>query len=174
LCVQAFNGHRGAVTGLAFRQGTQQLMSSSLDRTIKLWSVEDRSYIDTLYGHQSDVIAIDCLRQERILTAGRDRTLRLWKVGFYATYTSLYLSALCWIGILGSSVVAFTAVEPEFFSTLVAGLLKTPVAYRVIGVWVLEFSTSFGDAGCVLYDRFPRSHHLCLEATRRTLKAAVL
>ncbi|KAG0565708.1 hypothetical protein KC19_7G009100 [Ceratodon purpureus] len=78
--LQAFNGHRGAVTGLAFRQGTQQLMSSSLDRTIKLWSVEDRSYIDTLYGHQSDVIAIDCLRQERILSAGRDRTLRLWKV----------------------------------------------------------------------------------------------
>lgn len=80
LCVQAFNGHRGAVTGLAFRQGTQQLMSSSLDRTVKLWSVEDRSYIDTLYGHQSDVIAIDCLRQERILSVGRDRTLRLWKV----------------------------------------------------------------------------------------------
>lgn len=78
--LQAFNGHRGAVTGLAFRQGTQQLMSSSLDRTIKLWSVEDRSYIDTLYGHQSDVIAIDCLRQERILSCGRDRTLRLWKV----------------------------------------------------------------------------------------------
>lgn len=78
--VQAFNGHRGAVTGLAFRQGTQQLMSGSADRTIKLWSVEDRSYIDTLHGHQSEVIAIDCLRQERILSAGRDRNLRVWKV----------------------------------------------------------------------------------------------
>lgn len=78
--LQAFNGHRGAVTGLAFRQGTQQLMSSSSDRTVKLWSVEDRSYIDTLHGHSSDVIAIDCLRQERILSAGRDRTLRLFKV----------------------------------------------------------------------------------------------
>lgn len=78
--IQAFNGHRGAVTGLAFRQGTQQLMSGSADRTIKLWSVEDRSYIDTLHGHQSEVIAIDCLRQERILSAGRDRNLRVWKV----------------------------------------------------------------------------------------------
>ena len=86
LYVQAFNGHKGAVMGLTFRQGTQQLMSCSLDRYIKLWSVEDRSYIDTLYGYQSDIMAIDCLRQERILSAGRDRTctLRLWKVSFHA------------------------------------------------------------------------------------------
>mgnify|MGYP000609653020 CR=1 FL=1 len=55
-------------------------MSASFDRTIKLWSVEDRSYIDTLYGHQSEVLSIDCLRQERVLSAGRDRTLRIWKV----------------------------------------------------------------------------------------------
>lgn len=61
-------------------------MSSSLDRTIKLWSVEDRSYIDSLFGHQSDVLAIDCLRQERILTAARDRTLRLWKVNLHAKF----------------------------------------------------------------------------------------
>lgn len=93
--VQAFNGHRGAVTGLAFRQGTQELMSSSMDRCIKLWSVEDRSYIDTVFGHQSDVIAIDCLRQERILSAGRDRTLRLFKVQFRATYISYSVVYYC-------------------------------------------------------------------------------
>lgn len=78
--LQAFPGHRGAVSSLVFRPGTQQLMSAALDRTIKLWNVEDRSYMDTLYGHQSEVLTIDCLRQERILSAGRDRTLRLWKV----------------------------------------------------------------------------------------------
>ena len=84
LYVQAFNKHKGAVTGLMFRQGTQQLMSCSLDRYIKLWSVEDHSYIDTLYGYQSNIMAIDCLCQEHILSAGRDRTLRLWKVSFHA------------------------------------------------------------------------------------------
>eukprot|EP00252_Welwitschia_mirabilis_P008340 TRINITY_DN2012_c0_g1_i1.p1 TRINITY_DN2012_c0_g1~~TRINITY_DN2012_c0_g1_i1.p1 ORF type:complete len:530 (+),score=109.46 TRINITY_DN2012_c0_g1_i1:133-1722(+) len=78
--IQAFQGHRGAVSCLAFRQGTQQLISGSYDRTIKLWSAEDRSYIDTLYGHQSEILTIDCLRKERILSCGRDRTMRLWKV----------------------------------------------------------------------------------------------
>ncbi|MCO5568048.1 hypothetical protein L7F22_021744 [Adiantum nelumboides] len=78
--LQAFPGHRGAVSSLVFRQGTQQLMSASFDRTIKLWSVDDRAYMDTLFGHQSEVLTIDCLRQERVLSAGRDRTLRLWKI----------------------------------------------------------------------------------------------
>ncbi|CAM6032665.1 unnamed protein product [Sphagnum compactum] len=78
--LQAFAGHRGAVTSLGFRKGTQQLFSGSLDRTIKLWSVDTRSYIDTLYGHQSEIVSLDCLRQERVLSAGRDRTLRLWKI----------------------------------------------------------------------------------------------
>jgi len=105
--VQAFNGHRGAVTGLAFRQGTQQLMSSSSDRTVKLWSVEDRSYIDTLHGHSSEVIAVDCLRQERILSAGRDRTLRLFKVLLEAPYMSSFFNILLWKNIEIILFVAF-------------------------------------------------------------------
>ncbi len=29
-----------------------QLFSSSYDRTVKMWSLDDRAYIDTLFGHQ--------------------------------------------------------------------------------------------------------------------------
>ena len=32
--------------------GTHTLMSCSSDRTVKLWSLDDRAYMDTLYGHQ--------------------------------------------------------------------------------------------------------------------------
>ena len=34
--------------GLAFRKGTNQLYSASHDRTVKLWNVEEKSYIETL------------------------------------------------------------------------------------------------------------------------------
>ncbi|KAF3323122.1 U3 small nucleolar RNA-interacting protein 2-like protein [Carex littledalei] len=78
--IQAFHGHRGPVSCLAFRQGTSQLFSGSFDRTIKLWNAEDRTHLDNLFGHQSEILTIDCLRKERLLTAGRDRTMRLWKV----------------------------------------------------------------------------------------------
>lgn len=78
--VQGFPQHRDIITGLAFREGTHELFSGSFDRTVKLWSLDDRAYIDTLFGHQSEVVALDVLRQERILTSGQDRTCRVWKV----------------------------------------------------------------------------------------------
>lgn len=48
---------RDAVTALAFRDGTHTLLSGSLDRTVKLWSCDDRAYMDTLFGHQVTVFA---------------------------------------------------------------------------------------------------------------------
>ena len=52
---QGFPHHRDIVTGLAFRDDTHVLYSGSFDRTVKIWSLDDRSYVDTLYGHQSEV-----------------------------------------------------------------------------------------------------------------------
>lgn len=50
---QALPGHKDAVTCLAFRDGTHELYSGSLDRSIKLWSLDDMAYVDTLFGHQA-------------------------------------------------------------------------------------------------------------------------
>ena len=35
--------------GLAFRQGFNQLFSASKDRTVKIWSLDEMAYVDTLY-----------------------------------------------------------------------------------------------------------------------------
>ncbi|KAI4297047.1 hypothetical protein L6164_036956 [Bauhinia variegata] len=78
--IQAFPGHRGAVSCLTFRQGTAELFSGSFDRNVKIWNAEDRTYMNTLFGHQSEVLDIDCLHKERVLTVGRDRSMQLFKV----------------------------------------------------------------------------------------------
>lgn len=78
--LQAFPGHRGPVSSLAFREGSTELFSGSFDRTVKIWNVEDRTYMNTLFGHQSEVLSIDCLRKERVLAVGRDRSMQLFKV----------------------------------------------------------------------------------------------
>ncbi|KAH8650912.1 WD40-repeat-containing domain protein [Tricladium varicosporioides] len=79
--LRVFTQHRDAVTGLAFRRGTNQLYSSSKDRTIKVWSLDELAYVETLFGHQDEVVDIAALTQERCLSVGaRDRTARLWKV----------------------------------------------------------------------------------------------
>lgn len=79
--IRAFSQHRDAVTGLAFRRGTNQLYSASKDRTVKVWSLDELAYVETLFGHQDQVVDVDALAQERCISVGaRDRTARLWKV----------------------------------------------------------------------------------------------
>ncbi|ROT43092.1 ribosomal RNA-processing protein [Sodiomyces alkalinus F11] len=79
--LRTFTHHRDAVTGLAFRRGTNQLYSCSKDRTVKVWSLDELAYIETLFGHQDVVLDIDALAQERCVSVGaRDRTARMWKV----------------------------------------------------------------------------------------------
>lgn len=56
--IKSFPGHKDAVTALAFRQGTHELFSGSLDRSIKIWSLDDMAYLDTLFGHQAEVSMI--------------------------------------------------------------------------------------------------------------------
>ena len=74
-------GHRGAITGLAFRRAqSAQLFSASDDRTVKVWDADEQLYIDTLYGHQAAVLAVAANNKERCVTVGADRTLRVWKI----------------------------------------------------------------------------------------------
>lgn len=66
---------------IAFRLGTMELYSSSFDRTVKVFDLSTLSYIETLFGHQDQILSIDALRGELAVTAGgRDKTVRFWKV----------------------------------------------------------------------------------------------
>ncbi len=41
-------GHRSGITGLVFRRGTRTLYSASMDRTVKIWNLDEMSYVETL------------------------------------------------------------------------------------------------------------------------------
>lgn len=81
--LKVFTQHRDAVTSLAFRGKTNQLFSASKDRTVKIWSLNELAYVETLFGHQDEVLDVAAVggTQERCVSVGaRDRTARLWKV----------------------------------------------------------------------------------------------
>jgi ribosomal RNA-processing protein 9 len=73
-------GHFGAIYGLCFQLGTTTLFSASQDRTVKVWDVAEKTFVETLYGHENEVLAVDSLHSYRVLSASSDHTVRLWKV----------------------------------------------------------------------------------------------
>jgi len=76
-----FVQHKNAITGLAFRRNAPELYSCSVDKTVKVWDTDSRSYIETLFGHQDTVHGIDANTRERAITAGgRDNTIRIFKI----------------------------------------------------------------------------------------------
>jgi ribosomal RNA-processing protein 9 len=78
--VKTFTGHRDAVSALAFRDGSHALYSGSWDRCLKHWTLDGMAYVETLFGHQAEVNALDAWRRERPVSCGRDRTVRIWKL----------------------------------------------------------------------------------------------
>ena len=52
--VKALGGHRASVRALTSRRDAAgaELYSGSLDRCARVWSLEQRAFIETLFGHQ--------------------------------------------------------------------------------------------------------------------------
>lgn len=94
------NQHRDTITGLSIREPPSSvsqiyssgastssntiLYSASLDRTIRLYNIDQMSYIETLFGHQDGISDIDVMvgvKKDRCVSVGqRDRTARVWKI----------------------------------------------------------------------------------------------
>lgn len=64
-----------------FKKETHTLYSCSKDKLVRVWSLDEMAYVETLFGHQDSITSIDALMRERTVTSGgRDATLRLWKI----------------------------------------------------------------------------------------------
>jgi ribosomal RNA-processing protein 9 len=79
--LRSFQQHRDSVLGLCFQRNTDVMYSASADRTIKTWSLDKMTYVETLFGHEDAIVEIATLAHDTCISVGaRDRTARLWKV----------------------------------------------------------------------------------------------
>ncbi|KAH9251079.1 hypothetical protein BASA81_011154 [Batrachochytrium salamandrivorans] len=78
--VKVLSGHKDLVSGLVFRHNSHTLLSSSADRCVQLWNVDEGSFIEQLFGHSAKITSVDCLSRERCITASEDLSVRLWKI----------------------------------------------------------------------------------------------
>lgn len=65
---------------VCFSPNSQHLLTSSLDRTSKLWSLENGCCIQTLDGHTDDVFSCAfSYNGDTIITASKDNTCMIWR-----------------------------------------------------------------------------------------------
>ncbi|GMI78386.1 hypothetical protein like AT1G21651 [Hibiscus trionum] len=73
-------GHLDCVSGLAVGGG--YLFSSSFDKSVKVWSLQDYSHLHTFRGHEHKVMAVVCVDEEQPLCISGDSGggIFLWSI----------------------------------------------------------------------------------------------
>jgi WD40 repeat protein len=71
-------GHRSAVTDVSWQPDSNALVSASEDASLKRWGMEEGNQIKS-WNAPAGVMAVEFVRDGRIVSTGRDKRVRLWK-----------------------------------------------------------------------------------------------
>ena len=76
-CVETYQGHTRAVWSVAV-MGNGNIVSSSYDKTVKVWSRETRACLYTLAGHTARVCGVAVLADGELVSVSYDKTIKIW------------------------------------------------------------------------------------------------
>ena len=78
-CLHILTGHQQPVSAIAFSPDGQQLVSSSFDKTIKLWDTNSGKCVKTLLGHRNRIWTIAFHPNgTQIASGGDDNHTKIW------------------------------------------------------------------------------------------------
>ena len=95
---RSLTGHNQAVSDVQISSDGQFVLSSSWDKTLRLWKLDSGESLKTFVGHTSDVFSVAFSPDNRqIASAGRDRTVKLWNTVGECKYTFIENQHADWV-----------------------------------------------------------------------------
>lgn len=78
-CIDSLVGHTDAIKSISFSHDNQFLVSGSIDKTVKVWSMTDHKLIETFNGHTAGVNKVRFSSSDKyIVSSGYDDKLYIW------------------------------------------------------------------------------------------------
>ena len=81
-CDTILEGHTSAVNNVLYSKDGSILVSSSMDKTIKVWNVKTRTLVETFKGHKKSISSICFMGDDRkrwIISSSIDGEIRIWE-----------------------------------------------------------------------------------------------
>uniref|UniRef100_A0ACD5ZQP1 Uncharacterized protein n=1 Tax=Avena sativa TaxID=4498 RepID=A0ACD5ZQP1_AVESA len=104
-CIQTFLGHYNKVTQVMFDpRDSNRFVSASLDRTVKIWSIDSATCNITLHGHPDGVICLQYFssdnNQQFLIAGSSDGAAKIWDLATESPVSMIegdgnQLNALC-------------------------------------------------------------------------------
>lgn len=90
---KTLQGHQDAINAIQFSSDSRYLASASRDDTVRIWLTTDGALLDTIAGHQDEVLGVSFSSQIKsdpydetevgvayLATSSRDGTVRIWRI----------------------------------------------------------------------------------------------
>ncbi len=77
--MQVLKGHTNVVNSVTFSKDNRFIISSSDDRTIKIWDLENGKEAHTLKGHDKAVNSVVFSKNYQLIISGStDKSIKIW------------------------------------------------------------------------------------------------
>ena len=79
--MKSFSGHNHFIEDVALSYDGRYAVSSSWDKTLRLWDFNTKASIATFIGHEKDALTVAFSPDNRQIVSGaRDKSIKLWNV----------------------------------------------------------------------------------------------
>lgn len=96
--LKSLTGHNHFVSDIALNADASIAISSSWDKTLRLWNIKHGKSIKCMTGHTSEVLSVALSQDSRfILSAGCDKDVRLWNTLGECKFTTTHDNHNDWV-----------------------------------------------------------------------------